>query len=835
MNRYKQKFFSEIERVFKGQETKGKSGYVNLLDLKNQYFSKIKPFLDQEIRDKIEEDEKEELYQKLYTFFGSYLNETGTVFFSNTHIHKNIYEKIYNDREDVSLFWKTKDLYYVKTEAFYDDLETKIENTTFIFDASDIKHKKANEKKELVFYLTEVNKDKIKFKVRYKENTNINRLKEILDLEKKNEIIDYLLENYGINEEHPEIIYEPTTLNKDIFTKKGDARKNLYIEPQDDTLKSVKVEFAISDFDLIYKYLIENGIIIDKDNLKKAFSQYKKQKEVDYFIHKNAEAFLKEQFDIYMYNWLFNDTKSKFDEATVRRMQNIKIIAYKLIEFIARFEEELKAMWEKPKFVRKANYVITIDKLNDNLIKEIAKHPNLKEQIAEWKELRMIDDDFDFNKRDESHKHLPIDTKYFKDLELEILDLFEHLDKSLDGVLIKSDNWQALNTIKNKYKERIQTIYIDPPFNTGSDFDYVDKYQDSTWLTLIENRLSLSRIFLANNGSFNLHLDNNANYYGRFLLNNIFGKNNFRNEIIWSYRSGGASKKESLPRKHDTIFLYAKSNKFKVNTKYERQYYEKNFMGCKIDENGNYYVNTLLRDIFEGKIIIDDNGKLKNYNVQPVLNLSKEHLGFGTQKPEALIQLIIDINSTTNDLFIFDYYSGSGTTISVSQKLNKKWLGVELGEHFYNVILPRIKKVLFGFISGISKELIKQNNLKKGGFFKYYELEQYEEVLQKAQYKWHEKDSPVEQYTFMQDEKLLDAIEIDYKEKNAKLIFEKLYDDIDLAETFANLLGKSIKKIAKDYCVLTDHNGKNEMKIDYNELTFEKYDFVKPLIWWQSK
>ncbi len=87
----------------------------------------------------------------------------------------------------------------------------------------------------------------------------------------------------------------------------------------------------------------------------------------------------------------------------------------------------------------------------------------------------------------------------------------------------------------------------------------------------------------------------------------------------------------------------------------------------------------------------------------------------------------------------------------------------------------------------------------------------------------------------MQDQKLLEAIEIDYNKKNAKLVFEKLYDDIDIAETFSNLLGKSIKKISKDYCILTDHNGKNEMKIDYNELTFEKYPFVKPLIWWQSK
>ena len=136
---------------------------------------------------------------------------------------------------------------------------------------------------------------------------------------------------------------------------------------------------------------------------------------------------------------------------------------------------------------------------------------------------------------------------------------------------------------------------------------------------------------------------------------------------------------------------------------------------------------------------------------------------------------------------------------------------------------------------GISDELEKQGKLKKGGFFKYYELEQYEEALAKARYKWQEKDSPVEHYTFMQDQKLLEAIELDYKNKNAKLVFEKIYDDIDLPETFSNLLGKCIKKITPDYFILTDHDGKNEMKIEYNDLTFYKYPFVKPLIWWQSK
>jgi len=141
--------------------------------------------------------------------------------------------------------------------------------------------------------------------------------------------------------------------------------------------------------------------------------------------------------------------------------------------------------------VLNSNYVITLDRIinqvkNLELIDKILNHKNIDEQINEWKELGIIDNSFDKNdiyedtilgkQLNNKYKHLPIDTKYFKDLEIEILKLFDNLDYSLDGWLIKSENYQALNTILPKFKEKAQTIYIDPPFNTGSDFVYLDKY-----------------------------------------------------------------------------------------------------------------------------------------------------------------------------------------------------------------------------------------------------------------------------------------------------------------------------------------------------------------------
>ncbi|GHT22069.1 hypothetical protein AGMMS49953_00240 [Endomicrobiia bacterium] len=135
--------------------------------------------------------------------------------------------------------------------------------------------------------------------------------------------------------------------------------------------------------------------------------------------------------------------------------------------------------------------------ITDEIINKLSKHSNLKEQIKEWQELGMVDNNFSFSERSEAHKYLSIDTKRFKDLELDILALFDNLDEALDGRLIHSENYQALNTLQERYKEKIQCIYIDPPYNTNSSpIIYINNYKDSSWLTIIHNRMELSRKLL---------------------------------------------------------------------------------------------------------------------------------------------------------------------------------------------------------------------------------------------------------------------------------------------------------------------------------------------------
>ena len=178
---------------------------------------------------------------------------------------------------------------------------------------------------------------------------------------------------------------------------------------------------------------------------------------------------------------------------------------------------------------------------------------------------------------------------------------------------------------------------------------------------------------------------------------------------------------------------------------------------------------------------------------------------------------------------------GSGTTQAVAKKLGRKWLGVEMGEQFYDVVLPRLKKVIFGKQSGISKNL--KEKYKGGGFFKYYSLEQYADVLERAKYSekqqdlWTADKKVFEEYIFATDEKFSHVLEL--VDNTININFEKLYKNIDFAETISNLLGISIKKITKESVVLADGS---EYKTNYNAMSSdEKLAFVrllKPLLWW---
>jgi len=823
MEKNEQLFYDKLKDVFIGSKIEGNSGFVNLMKIKSSYFDVVFKELKKEIDEKLEEfpDFKEEMYDKLNTFFSIYFSESGSIYFTYTPFKSQIYDRIYTNQDDVILFWKTRMLYYVKTDKTWHNFSIDYDKAGFkykiSFDVSKLEHKSGNEKKEVIYQL---------------KNINIER----------NEISFYVL-----------------------YSEKGKE----------------------TDIDEIGKKLKENKIYLDKEDIEKIFKNFEKQNEVDYFINKDAKSFLKEQFDLWLKNYIFDD-ESDFSEKKIKELKALKEIAYKIIDFVSQFENELVKIWNKPKFVLNSNYVITLDRIaNKNngieIIKKIFNHKKIDEQIKEWKDLGIIDDSFDKKviiqktingeTLNPKYKFLPIDTKYFNGLELDILSLFGNLDKELDGWLIHSENYQALKTILPKFKEKVQTIYIDPPFNTGEDFPYVDRYQDSSWLSLMNDRISLAKQFLNNSGSIFVHLDHNAEHLGRILLDSIF-KNGFINNLAWSYRTGGASKKTSLPYKHDSILFFAKDiENFAYRPIYERQYLEKPFIEAKQDEEGKYYTDTLLRDVVDG--VIKDFVNKKVFNTRPVLNLSNEFYGFKTQKPEGLLYLLQYITSKSEKEIILDFFAGLGTSLAVAQKLNKKWIGIEMGEYIDNFyiddielnkteknridlykkfvvldykeeefkikakvkkigILGRLKQVLSTKGKNEPCGITEDINWQGGGFFKYYDLEQYEQTLRRCHYIPSEPffdlddKSIYEQYVFLKDPKLLDAMELDYENNKIKINFDEIYPNIDIAETLSNLKGKWIKRITKDSVILTDDNN-NEEEIKYDNIDFKT---IKPLIWW---
>ncbi|GAA8988347.1 hypothetical protein HpHA223_01020 [Helicobacter pylori] len=686
-----------------------KNGMLNLMKAKSKYYQSKKQELEKFIGLKCQNnnDLKEELFDKLYSFFKRYLSANGGIYFNDTPLYDSLYTKSDYEKcslkKDTALFYKTKDLYYVKSETNYKDFCFELENIIFNFDTSSLESKKNNEKVDLVFNLKDT-------------DTKTNTL------------------NFSVT-----------------LSSKGNQTK-------------------MSE---ILKECSNQGVKLDEEVLKKAFVKFKKQSSMDYFIHKNALGFLKEQLDLYLFEYLFKEM-TEFDDKRLNEINTIKEVALQVILLVSEFENELCKIWNKSRFVLNSHFIVSLDQLkakNYNLNK-ITNHKNYPKQVKEWQDLNLKTTDNLLE-----NEFLPLDTIYFKDLEEEIKNLFS--ENEINGTLIKSENYQALNSLKNRYKETIDCIYIDPPFNTGSDFAYIDKFQDSTWLSLMHNRLELAYDFLSPQGSFYLHLDNNANYLGRMLLNDIFDKENFRNEIIWYYSNKMANSGNSFAKNTETILNYSKNEEY-IFYRQKEPRSEPVLLSKREGRDGK---NMRARDE-NGKVIYELSHERyvdTLWNIPIIGSTSTERVKNNenlTQKPEKLLERIIQASSDENSI-ILDFFAGSGTTCAVAHKLKRKYIGIEMGEHFERVILPRLKKVIGGFKSGAAKEF------NGGGAIKVYALESYEEILRKIKYE--DNDKPL-----AYDEQYSDLVEC--KNESYTLNVEALEKmGVDIKETLENLWGLKVE------------------------------------------
>lgn len=281
---YKQAFLSQLENSYLGvqiqdakdlfsqdlgsqdsgsqdsisKEAPKKSGFINLLQMKSKYFGHIKNLLEKE---KLNHS----IYTKLYNFFSSYLNETGTPFFYDTPMHKNIYAKVYTNSKDTSLFYKTQNLYYVKSDTLYHDAEITSQDSkyTFIFDTSHFIPNADNAKNKAIFKFT------------IEENIRI-----------------YVLNDKESLKELPNVFKQNSSDLSDEFIK---------------SLKDKKIQL--------------------QEEIKKILSSYKKQNEIDFFIHKNARAFLQEQFNLWLCNYVLDDI-TQWKQEKIEELNTLKKVAF---------------------------------------------------------------------------------------------------------------------------------------------------------------------------------------------------------------------------------------------------------------------------------------------------------------------------------------------------------------------------------------------------------------------------------------------------------------------------------------------------------------------------
>ena len=678
-----------------------------------------------------------EIYSHLYNFFKRYYCEGD--FISQRRYKDGVYALPY-EGEEVKLYWANADQYYIKSGENFTNYTFKVGPHTIRFEVVNATTEQNNNKetKERRFNLVAENP------VRIENGVYIVSFSYLPDPEnrKQNEI---------------NAIIGQTLLNNPILT------------PCKALLAAIP---AKSKINVLAKHL----------------NTFTEKNTSDYFIHKNLGKFLRQEMDFYIKNEIMHlddieaETAPKV-ESYLAKVKVFRKIADKIITFLASLEDFQKKLWLKKKFVLETNYCITLDRVPEKLYAEIATN---EAQRKEWVKLFAIDEigqdtthtgyseplTVEFLKE---NPFLVLDTAFFSaEFKYELLACIDDLDKNCNGLLIHSENFQALNLLQEKYREKVQCIYIDPPFNTGNDFYYKDIYQNSSWLSLMYDRIKKSTTFLTKAGNYFLHLDENANCFGKMLLGKVFNTGEIK-EIIYNTNStkdeendlfGYKSFGNNFVLKHQTIFhiqfpesFFRKLWKPNRNTTTlpigwldlisESKHYQ-----AKSISDFNFYVEMWSNGaLIKKQIIIDEKifpiSDLWNdifSFTQSEMRVSESFSFLASQKPENLMRRIIQSTLLPEEL-ILDFFAGSGTTLSVAHKLNRRWLGVEMGRYFETTyidfekneekvgLLGRLKYTLKGDKRITFNEMVRRPHLSKdinwngGGFFKYIRLESYEDTL----------------------------------------------------------------------------------------------------------
>jgi adenine-specific DNA-methyltransferase len=422
---------------------------------------------------------EQEVFSHLASFFKRYYKEGD--FISMRRYKKDVYAIPY-EGEEVKLHWANHDQYYIKTSEY-------LKNYTF----------KLRDGKTVHFRLKEA-------------STEQNNNKSQGDTER----------NFAIYTVHPVDVEDSVLYINFTYEPHKKTAKQDELSQQAFTIVRQQIP---AEFTALF-----DKVPTDKNKgrtvLEKHLVDFISRNSFDYFIHKDLCGFLNRELDFYIKNEVLflddiNTENPAYFTAQLSKIKALKTVACKIINFLAQIEDFQKKLWLKKKFVISTGYCITLDRVPQEFYSEIAAN---KTQLAEWKDLFGVTIANETELKNELF--LVMDTKHFtEDFTDRLLghEDFIDLDERTDGLLINSENFQALNLLQEKYKEKIDVAYIDPPYNAqSSEILYKNTFKNSSWLSLMENRISLSKPLLNNSFVQIIAIDEVENFNLGKALESIF-------------------------------------------------------------------------------------------------------------------------------------------------------------------------------------------------------------------------------------------------------------------------------------------------------------------------
>lgn len=481
-----------------------------------------------------------DVFSKLHTFFSRYYDKGD--FISQRRYKKDTYAIPY-EGEEVKLYWANHDQYYIKSSEHLRD---------YAFIAKDEKDKDKSFRIKLVE--ADIAKDNVKAKSGEERRF-------VLDEETPLRIVDgELLIHFNFI---PVGKKKQDTLNKTaveiILKQQGDS----YVE----WLSILKTPAPIESNK-------------DRTLLEKHLNDYTARNTFDYFIHKDLGGFLNRELDFFIKNEVMylddiDDAAFEVTEQQIRKIKILRSIAKKIIRMLAQLEDFQKMLWLKKKFVVETTYCISLDRVPNELYTEIAEE---EKQWNEWMAFSFINDEqakIDNRlKTLTSNKGLVLDTQYFNQDFLErLLSSIDNVDSGMTGLLINSENFQAINFINASHKNKIKVILTDPPYNSGGDdFAYKDSFRNSSWLSMLNHRIEASRDLMSEDGVFFVHIDdkdedNRVSHRLMNLVEDKFGTKNYLDNLIW-VKNTTHNDAKVFSHNHEYIIAFAK-NRTEASSKHK--------------------------------------------------------------------------------------------------------------------------------------------------------------------------------------------------------------------------------------------------------------------------